>query len=40
MGATRLRRGSWNLRMHAEHYRLVNPMEKTVSADTQLALAA
>ena len=26
--------------MHAEHYRLVNPMEKTITADTQLALAA
>ena len=26
--------------MHAEHHRLVNPMENTITADTQLALAA
>ena len=25
---------------HAEHHRLVNPMENTITADTQLALAA
>ena len=26
--------------MHAEHHRLVNPMEQTITADTQLAFAA
>ena len=26
--------------MHAEHHRLVNPMENTIAANTQLALAA
>ena len=26
--------------MHAEHHRLVNPVEHNVTADTQLALAA
>ena len=26
--------------MHAEHHRLVNPMENTITADSQLALAA
>jgi len=26
--------------MHAEHHRLVNPMDNTITADTQLALAA
>ena len=26
--------------MHAEHHRLVNPMDNTITANTQLALAA
>ena len=26
--------------MHVEHHRLVNPMEQTITADTQLAFAA
>ena len=30
----------YNRGMHVEHHRLVNPMEQTITADTQLAFAA